>query len=172
MLTNRVFTNSCRQNHPTFHFWTFIFVHFQNPKHFTNIEIHRKRKICWFLPLFGIVKSNKTLYPLFSLSSFTFLEMKRREKTTKISKTKNRHRLVMNSVFSETILTILEISKSGGSCPHMSSWSSVMYSSCFLVVISECVGLFCFHVFIPKNPFLDMRYIILRTVIFGISVGK
>jgi len=82
------------------------------------------------------------------------------------------HRLVMKSVFSETILTILEISKSGGSCPHMSSWSSVMYSSCFLVVISECVGLFCFHVFIPKNPFLDMRYIILRTVIFGISVGK
>jgi len=84
MLANRVFTNSCRQNHPTFHFWTFIFVHFQNPKHFTNIEIHRKRKICWFLPLFGIMKSNKTLYPIktpyFFLSSFTFLEMKRREK--------------------------------------------------------------------------------------------
>ena len=54
MLSNRVFTNSCRQNHPTFHFWTFIFVLFQNPKHFTNIEIHRKRKICWFLLLFFI----------------------------------------------------------------------------------------------------------------------
>ena len=30
------------------------------------------------------------------------------------------YRLVMKSVFSETTLTILEISKSGGSCPHMS----------------------------------------------------
>ena len=68
MLSNRVFANSCRQNHPTFHFWTFIFVHFQNPKHFTNIEIHRKRKSCWFLSLFGIVKYYKTLYPLFFLS--------------------------------------------------------------------------------------------------------